>query len=97
MPRLWIGQDLANEQALVNLEAVLIRLHAIALGGEVALVRQNVGPARRRLPKKRINAHRPRAFARELAIHRHGMAAEKSPRGVGRQMNDRLARRFLHR
>ena len=96
MPRLWIGQDLANKQALVNLEAVLIRLHPIALGDEVALGRQNVRPARRCLPKKRVNADRSRAFARKLAVHRHSMAAEKSPRGVGCQMNDRLGRCFLH-
>src|SRR6476660_4923209 len=97
MAGLWIGQDLANEQALVNLEAVLVRLHAIALGDELSLRRQNVRPARRGLPKERIDADRPRAFARELAVHRHSMAAEKSPHGVGRQMNNRLARRLLHR
>src|SRR5260370_5334300 len=84
---MWIGQDLANEQALVNLEAVLVSLHVIALGDELGLSRQNVRPARRGLPKKRIDANRPRAFARDLAVHRHRLAAEKSPRGVGRQMN----------
>ena len=97
MPCLWIGHDLANEQALVNLKAVLVSLHVIALGCELGLSRQNVGPARRGLPKKRVDADRPRAFTRELAVHRHRMAAEKSPRGVGRQVNNRLAGRLLHR
>ena len=97
MPCLWIGHDLADEQALVNFEAVLVSLHAIALGDEFGLSRQNVGPARRGLPKKRVDANRSDAFARKLAVHRHGMATEKSPRGVGRQMDNRLASGLLHR
>src|SRR6185369_205509 len=97
MPCLRIGHDLANEQALMNFEAVLIGLHATALGDEFGLSRQNVRPARRGLPKKLIDADGPRAFAREFVVHRHGMAAEKSPRGIGRQMNNRLTSSLLGR
>ena len=60
MPGLWIGHDLADEQALVNLKAVLVSLHAIVLGGEFGLRRQDVRPACCGLPEKRIDAHRPR-------------------------------------
>ena len=78
----------------MNFEAVLVSLHAIALGDEFGLSRQNVRPARRGFPKKRIDAKRPRAFVRKFAVHRRRMAAEKSPRGVGREMNNGFASPF---
>jgi len=81
----------------VNLQTVLVGLHVIAFGRQIGLNRQNVRPARRGLPKQRIDPKRPRTFPRQLAVHRHCMAAKKSPRGVGRQMNNRLAGRLLRR
>ena len=59
VPGLRIGHHLADEQALVDLEPVLVGLHALALGGEFGLGRQDVRPARRGLPQQRIDAQRP--------------------------------------
>ncbi|WP_128936415.1 hypothetical protein [Bradyrhizobium zhanjiangense] len=90
-----IGHDLANEQTLVNLETILVGLHALTLGRQLSLRRQNVGPACSSRPKKRINAKGLCAFACEFAIRLHGMTTEKSPHSVGRQMNDGLPSLFL--
>jgi hypothetical protein len=91
MPCLRIGHDLANEQTLMNLETILVSLHAIALGSQLGLSRQNIGPACCSFPKERIHTKGSRAFAREFTVHRHGVTAEKSPRSVGSQMDDGLA------
>ena len=95
MAGLRTGQHLANEQALMDFEAVLVSLHALALGGEFGLGRQDVRPARRGLPQQRVDTQRPGALLRQVAIHRDGMLAEKAPRGIGRQMDDRFAARLF--
>src|SRR5262245_14019964 len=81
----------------MNLEAILVSLHAIALGRQLGLSRQDIGPACGSLPKERIHTKGARAVAREFAIHGQCMPAEKSPRSGGRQMNDGLASLFLRR
>jgi hypothetical protein len=45
-----MGHHVADEQALVNFEAVLVGLHAIALGGKLGLRGQNVGASAPRPP-----------------------------------------------
>jgi len=50
----------------MNLKAVLVSLHVIALGDEFGLTRQNVRPARRGLPKKRIDANLAEGLRRHV-------------------------------
>ena len=56
MPGLRTGHHLADKQALMYFEAVLVGLHTLALGGEFGLGRQDVRPSRSGLPQERVDS-----------------------------------------
>ena len=88
---LGVGEELVEQDALVDLDAVLVGLPQLGLGVDLGLGRHEAGHEAGGVVGQPLDAHELPAAVGQPVVERAGMAAQEGVAGVARGL---LARRL---